>query len=73
MCDRPRDTELLSLDQLHKTPSSACGDLPLCRAVEVDEVITEAIRLFNPQAATRRGSSEGVLAGVSQTAVYDTC
>ena len=41
MCDRPRDTELLSLDQLHKTPSSAGGDLPLGRAVEVDEVITE--------------------------------
>ena len=51
MCDRPRDTELLALDQLHKTPSSAGGDLPLGRAVEVDEVITEAIRSFNPEAA----------------------
>ena len=51
MCDRPRDTELLSLDQLHKTPSSACGDLPLGRAVEGDEVITEAIRPCNPPGA----------------------
>ena len=50
MCDRPRDTELMSLDQLHKTPLSACGDLPLGRAVEVDEVITEVIRSFNPPA-----------------------
>ena len=95
MCDRPRDTELLSLDQLHKTPSSVCGDLPLGRAVEGDEVITEAIRPCNPPGAfcarhwptrstyarhrmrhgydTRRCGLGGAFAGVSQTAVYDTC